>query len=75
MRGGTARKPTTWTTWARVGVVVVTVASAWLTGWGLRLSGDLSTLFPQSGDAAALTRSVKVCETEPAPFCAPIVKV
>jgi predicted exporter len=56
MRGGTARKPTTWTTWARVGVVVVTVASAWLTGWGLRLSGDLSTLFPQSGDAAALTR-------------------
>jgi hypothetical protein len=28
-----------------------------------------------AGDAAALTRSVKICETEPAPFCAPIVNV
>jgi predicted RND superfamily exporter protein len=37
-------------------VVVATVVSVWLTAYGLRLSSDLSTLFPESGDAAALTR-------------------
>jgi predicted RND superfamily exporter protein len=35
---------------------VVTVASGWLTAAHLRLSSDLSTLFPDSGDAAALVR-------------------
>ena len=42
--------------WARVALVVVTVVCAWLTVTRLRLSGDLSTLFPSSGDAAALSR-------------------
>jgi uncharacterized protein len=41
---------------ARVGVVVATIASVWLTAYGLRLSSDLSTLFPQSGEAGALAR-------------------
>jgi hypothetical protein len=37
-------------------VVAVTVASTWLTFDRLRVSGDLSTLLPESGDAAALVR-------------------
>ncbi|MDP9001225.1 MAG: hypothetical protein M3O46_14080, partial [Myxococcota bacterium] len=40
----------------RVALVIVTVASAWLTVAKLRMSGDLSTLLPESGDAGALTR-------------------
>ncbi len=40
----------------RVAVVVATIASLWVTAYDLRLSSDLSTLFPQAGDAAALTR-------------------
>jgi predicted exporter len=42
--------------WVRLLLVVVTVASAWLTGARLHLSSDLSTLFPESGDAGALVR-------------------
>ncbi|HEY8041539.1 MAG TPA: MMPL family transporter [Polyangiaceae bacterium] len=41
--------------WARVALVVATVACAWLTST-LRVSSDLSTLFPSSGDAGALGR-------------------
>jgi predicted exporter len=40
----------------RVSLVVVTVACTWLTASRLRISGDLSTLFPERGDAAALVR-------------------
>jgi predicted exporter len=42
--------------WVPVVLVAVTIASAWLTVARLRLSSDLSTLFPESGDAAALVR-------------------
>src|SRR5580704_16203636 len=42
--------------WVPLVLVVVTVASAWLTMTRLRLSSDLSSLFPDSGDAAALAR-------------------
>jgi uncharacterized protein len=42
--------------WVRLLLVLVTVASAWLTGARLHLSSDLSTLFPESGDAGALVR-------------------
>jgi uncharacterized protein len=40
----------------RAALVVVTVACVWLTAAKLRLSSDLSALFPDSGDAAALVR-------------------
>lgn len=40
---------------ARVLVVVVSVACAWLTASRLRLSSDLSALFPATGDAEALS--------------------
>jgi predicted RND superfamily exporter protein len=45
--------------WARVAVVVATVVCAWLTAARLRVSSDLSTLFPRSGDAAALGRFMR----------------
>ncbi len=41
---------------ARVAVVMLTVVSVWLTAAKLRVAGDVSTLFPDSGDAAALAR-------------------
>jgi predicted exporter len=45
------------TRWAaRVALVLVTVACAWLTASRLTLSTDVSTLFPESGDAGALGR-------------------
>ena len=37
-------------------MVVVTLACAWLTFAKLRVTSDLSTLFPATGDAAALSR-------------------
>jgi predicted RND superfamily exporter protein len=40
----------------RAALVFVTIASAWLTATKLRMSGDLSTLLPESGDAGALVR-------------------
>ena len=40
----------------RAALVVVTIACAWLTVTKLRMSGDLSTLLPDSGDAGALAR-------------------
>ena len=40
----------------RVLLVLLTIASAWLTASKLRMSGDLSTLLPESGDAGALSR-------------------
>jgi predicted exporter len=40
----------------RVLLVAATVACAWLTASRLTLSSDLSTLFPESGDAGALGR-------------------
>ena len=40
----------------RVLLVLLTIASAWLTVSKLRMSGDLSTLLPESGDAGALAR-------------------
>ncbi len=43
--------------WLTVGAIgVVTMLSAWLTVVKLRVSTDLSSLFPGSGDAAALSR-------------------
>jgi predicted RND superfamily exporter protein len=42
--------------WVRVAIVVATVACAWLTAVKLRVSGDLSALFPREGDALALVR-------------------
>jgi predicted RND superfamily exporter protein len=42
--------------WVPLVLVLVTVASAWLTADRLHLSSDLSTLFPESGDAGALVR-------------------
>ena len=42
--------------WVRLLLVVVTLASTWLTVERLHLSSDLSTLFPESGDAGALVR-------------------
>jgi predicted RND superfamily exporter protein len=41
---------------ASLAVVALTVACAWLTAAKLRVSSDVSTLFPNSGDAAALGR-------------------
>jgi predicted RND superfamily exporter protein len=43
-----------WT--ARIAVAILTIASFWLTATRLSLSGDLTSLFPDRGDAAALTR-------------------
>ena len=45
--------------WLSFTLVLVTVASAWLTASRLRLSSDVSTLFPRSGEAAALVRWTK----------------
>jgi uncharacterized protein len=42
--------------WVRLILVLTTVVSAWLTTERLHLSSDLSTLFPESGDAGALLR-------------------
>ena len=42
--------------WIRLALAAVTAASLWLTVSRLRLSTDLSTLFPESGDAGALVR-------------------
>ncbi len=42
--------------WVRVVLVVATVTCAWLTAERLHLSSDLSTLFPESGQAGALVR-------------------
>jgi predicted exporter len=42
--------------WTRLAIVLVTVACAWLTAARLHVSGDLSALFPESGDAGALAR-------------------
>jgi predicted RND superfamily exporter protein len=39
----------------RVAIVILSVATIWLTG-KLRVTSDLSTLFPNNGDAAALAR-------------------
>jgi predicted exporter len=41
---------------ARIVVILVTIASFWLSATRLSLSGDLTSLFPDRGDAAALTR-------------------
>jgi predicted RND superfamily exporter protein len=53
-------RPGSWGSAARAAlpaaIVVVSVACAWLTAVRLRVTGDLSTLFPESGDAAALGR-------------------
>src|ERR1700737_4315086 len=43
----------------RAALVIVTIASAWLTAEKLRMSGDLSTLLPESGDAGAVSRWTK----------------
>jgi uncharacterized protein len=44
-------------TWAlRASLLLVTIASTWLTVDKLRMSSDLSTLLPDSGDAGALAR-------------------
>jgi predicted RND superfamily exporter protein len=43
-----------WT--VRIAVTLITIASFWLTATRLSLSGDLTSLFPDRGDAAALTR-------------------
>lgn len=40
----------------RIVVVIATLACAWLTSAKLRVTSDLSTLFPATGDAAALSR-------------------
>ncbi len=40
----------------RAALVVLTVASAWLTATALHVTTDLSALFPDSGEAAALAR-------------------
>src|SRR5580704_17469620 len=42
--------------WVRLALIVATAACAWLTVVRLHLSSDLSTLFPESGDAGALVR-------------------
>src|SRR5439155_1416908 len=44
------------TRWARVVVVLTTIVCAWLTAARLSLSGDLTPLFPDKGEAAALGR-------------------
>jgi predicted RND superfamily exporter protein len=44
------------TRWARVVLVLTTIACAWLTTARLSLSGDLTPLFPDKGEAAALGR-------------------
>ncbi len=41
---------------ARFAVIFVTIVSFWLSATRLSLSGDLTALFPDRGDAAALTR-------------------
>jgi uncharacterized protein len=43
-------------TWLPALLVVTTIACAWLTVHELRMSGDLSTLLPESGAAGALSR-------------------
>lgn len=43
----------------RVVLVVVTVASAWLSATKLRLSNDLTDLFPHGGEATTLTRFLR----------------
>ena len=45
--------------WLSLILVLVTALSAWLTASRLRLSSDVSTLLPQSGEAAALVRWTK----------------
>jgi uncharacterized protein len=40
----------------RIAIVLATVVSAWLTAAKLHVSSDLTTLFPTTGDAAALAR-------------------
>lgn len=40
----------------RIAIIVVTALCAWLTFAKLRVTSDLSTLFPRTGDAAALSR-------------------
>jgi uncharacterized protein len=40
----------------RVALVVVTIVSVWLTVDKLRMSGDLATLLPESGEAGVLVR-------------------
>ncbi len=42
--------------WAPLAILIATVACTWLTVERLHLSSDLSTLFPESGDAGALVR-------------------
>ena len=42
--------------WVPLVLVLVTVVSTWLTFERLHLSSDLSTLFPETGDAGALVR-------------------
>ena len=41
---------------ARVAVVVITIVATWLSASRLTLSGDLTSLFPDRGEAAALGR-------------------
>ena len=43
----------------RLFLIIVTVASAWLTYTKLRLSNDLTDLFPNRGEAAMLTRYLR----------------
>ncbi len=50
------RRPFPWLSFV---LVAVTVASFWLTVTRLKLSSDVSTLFPESGDAKALVRWTK----------------
>jgi predicted RND superfamily exporter protein len=42
--------------WERTIVVLATIVCAWLTAGRLHVSGDLATLFPESGAAGALAR-------------------
>ena len=44
----------------RVAIVIATALSLWLTSTRLRLSADLTPLFPNRGDAAALARYARV---------------
>jgi predicted RND superfamily exporter protein len=44
----------------RVAIVLATAAALWLTSARLRLSADLTPLFPNRGDAAALARYARV---------------
>ncbi|MGH7271791.1 MAG: MMPL family transporter, partial [Polyangiaceae bacterium] len=47
------RRSISWVRWA---LVIATIASAWLTAVRLRVTTDLSTLLPDSGEAGALAR-------------------